>query len=106
MFTPRERQSLYQVMCAVRQIGKHHLEQKLQHIHEVMSITGITPTDVAQSRALTEPQMISILKQMSDTKKLYFAKFISMTALIGGCTENESKFSNWIISEIEVPTDF
>lgn len=106
LFTSQEKQSLYQVMCAVRKIGAHHMESKEQHIHEVMSITGITGKDQMQSRLLTQPQMIGILKQMDDGKKLYFAKFISITGLIGGLSEKETMFINWLFSEINIPTDF
>ena len=71
LFSPQEKQSLYQVMCAVRQIGNHHMMQKENHIHEVMAIAGITSNDQIQSRTLTQPQMTGILKRMEDGKKLY-----------------------------------
>lgn len=106
LFSPQEKQSLYQVMCAVRQIGSHHMAQKENHIYEVMSVVGITPNDQVQSRLLTQPQMTSILKRMDDGKKLYFAKFVSITGLIGGISEKETMFINWLYSEINVPTDF
>lgn len=94
LFTSQEKQSLYQVMCAVRKIGAHQMESKEQHIHEVMSATGITGTHQAQSRLLTQPQMIGVLKQMEASKKLYFAKFVSITSLIGGPSEKETMFIN------------
>lgn len=106
LFSSQEKQSLYQVMCAVRKIGAHHINQKEDHIHEVMSIVGITSTDQSQSRSLTQPQMMSILKNMHDGKKLYFAKFVSITGLIGGISEKETLFINWLYSEINVPTDY
>lgn len=106
LFSPQEKQSMYQVMCAVRQIGRHHMEQKENHIHEVMSIVGITTNDQIQSRSLTHQQMNAILKRMDDGKKLYFAKFVSITGLIGGISEKEMIFINWLYSEINVPTDF
>lgn len=106
LFTAQEKQSLYQVMCAVRQIGSHHMAAKEQHIHEVMSITNITSNDQVQSRLFTQQQMTDILKRMEDGKKLYFAKFVSITGLIGGISEKETMFINWLFSEINVPTDF
>lgn len=106
LFSPQEKQSLYQVMCAVRQIGNHHMMQKENHIHEVMAIAGITSNDQIQSRTLTQPQMMGILKRMEDGKKLYFAKFVSITGLIGGISEKETMFISWLYSEINVPTDF
>ena len=106
LFSPKEKQSLYQVMCAVRQIGNHHMDQKESHIKQVMSVVGITANDQMQSRSLTQPQMTSILKAMEDIKKLYFAKFVSITALIGGVSEKEEIFINWLYSDINVPTDF
>ncbi|MDE6522755.1 MAG: hypothetical protein K2L17_08065 [Muribaculaceae bacterium] len=68
LFSELEKQSLYQVMCGVRQIGGHHMPQKETHIREVMEITGITFNDQAQSRTLTQPQMMTILKRMDDGK--------------------------------------
>lgn len=106
LFSPQEKQSLYQVMCAVRQIGSHHMMQKENHIHEVMAITGISSNDQIQSRTLTQPQMMGILKRMDDGKKLYFAKFVSITGLIGSISEKEMMLINWLFSEINVPTDF
>ena len=106
LFSPQEKQSLYQVMCAVRQIGSHHMSQKLEHIQEVMAITGITSQDQVQSRTMSQQQMTGILKRMTDIKKLYFAKFVSITGLIGGISEKETMFINWLYSEINVPTDF
>lgn len=106
LLSPQEKQALYQVMCAVRQIGGHHMTQKEKHIHEVMSVAGITTNDQIQSRSLTQPQMISILRRMDDGKKLYFAKFVSITGLIGGISDKETMFINWLFSEINVPTDF
>ena len=106
LFSPQQKQSLYQVMCAVRQIGSHDMSAKENHIHEVMAITGITPSDQAQSRTLTQNQMITVLKRMDDPQKLYFAKFVSITGLIGGVTQKETMFINWLFSEINVPTDF
>lgn len=105
LFSPRQKQSLYQVMCAVRHIGSHDMQAKEKHIYEVMSITGISPSDQTQSRTLSQPQMISILKQMEDSQKLYFAKFVSITGLIGGITQKETMFINWLYSEINVPTN-
>lgn len=106
LFSPQEKQSLYQVMCAVRLIGNHHMMQKENHIHEVMAIARITSNDQTQSRTLTQPQMTDILKRMDDGKKLYFAKFVSITGLIGGISEKETMFINWLLSEINIPTDF
>ena len=93
-------------MCAVRQIGAHDMVAKECHIHEVMSIAGITTVDQAQSRLLSQPQMTGILKRMEDGKKLYFAKFVSITGLIGGINQKEAMFINWLFSEINIPTDF
>lgn len=106
LFSPQQKQSLYQVMCAVRKIGSHDMHTKEGHIHEVMAITGTSPNDQAQSRTLTQPQMMSILKRMDELQKLYFAKFVSITGLIGGITQKETMFINWLYSEINVPTDF
>lgn len=105
LFSSLEKQSLYQVMCAVAQIGGHHMTQKENHIYEVMSIVGITSDDQEMSRSLSEPQMTSILKQMDDVKKLYFAKFVSITGLLGGLSEKETMFINWLYSQINVPIE-
>lgn len=106
LFSPQEKQSLYQVMCAVRKIGGHHITEKTQHIQEVMSITGISEADKVQSRKLTQPQMTTTIKCMSTTKKLYLAKFVSMTALIGGASEKELMFLNWFFNEANISPDF
>lgn len=106
LFSPMEKQAMYQVMCAVRQIGAHHMADKERHIHEVMSIVGITPADQQQSRSLTQMQMTEVLKRMDDAKKLYFAKFTSITAIVGGPTQKEVMFLNWLYAELNVPSDF
>lgn len=105
LYSPKEKQSLYQVMCAVRQIGAHHMEQKENHIYEVMSIVGITSSDQIQSRSLSQSEMTGILKRMDDGQKLYFAKFVSVTGLIGGISDKEATFINWLFSEIDIPID-
>lgn len=106
LFSPQEKQSLYQILCAVRRIGNHHLADKEKHIIEVMSIVDISNNDQVQSRSLTQQQMIGILKRMDNGKKLYFAKFVSITGLIGGISQNETIFINWLFSELSIPTDF
>ena len=106
LFSPQEKQCLYQVRCAVRKMGNQQMMQKEKHIHEVMTISGITSNDQIQSRTLSQPQMTDILKRMDNGKKLYFAKFVSITGLIGGPSEKETMFINWLFSEINVPTDF
>lgn len=103
LFSNKEKQSIYQVMCAVRKIGAHHMVEKENVIHEVMQVTKITPSDQVQSRLLNQQQMISILTAMDEIKKMYFAKFISLVALEGGNTQNETLFVNWITNEIGVP---
>ena len=105
LFSPLQKQAMYQVMCAVRQIGAHDMIAKEQHIREVMTVTGISASDQAQSRSLTQSQMTTILKQMNEPQKLYFAKFVSITGLIGGISQKETMFINWIYSEVNVPTD-
>lgn len=106
LFSSQQKQVLYQTMCAVRLFGNHHMTEKWNHIQEVVNIVGITLNDKVQSRQLTQLQMISILKQMDDINKLYFAKFVSVTGLIGGISEKETSFINWLYNEISVPMDF
>lgn len=103
LFSPNEKQSLYQVMCAVRLVGNHNMKEKENHIREVMTIVGITSSNQIQSRLLTKLQINNILKRMDNLNKLYFAKFVSITGLIGGLSEKEEMFINSIYSEICVP---
>lgn len=105
LFSTQQKQSLYQVMCAVRQIGSHHMSEKENQILEVMNIVGITSQDQAQSRHLTHPQIIGILKLMNEGQKFYFAKFVSIIGLIGGPSEKEIQFINLLFSEVNIPTD-
>ncbi|MDE6228033.1 MAG: hypothetical protein K2M63_11010 [Muribaculaceae bacterium] len=105
LFSSSEKQTLYQVMCAVRSIGSHHLSEKEKHIHQLMRVLNISSYDQQASRTLTQLQMTSIMKGMEDVKKLYFAKFLSQTALIGGLSEKESLFLNWLFSEINIPSN-
>lgn len=106
LFAPKEKQSLYQAMCAVRSIGAHSMIQKESHIKEVMRIVGVTSYDQAASRQLNQQTMLDILRNMDNIKKLYFAKFVSLTGLIGGISEKEEMLINWLYSQIGVPTDF
>lgn len=103
LFSPAERQTLYQTMCAVRLMGQHAQDSKLKVIREAMAICNILSTDQEQSRTLTQPQMMDIMKQMDDGKKCYFAKFCSLVALAGGNSPKETIFLNWLYAEIKVP---
>lgn len=104
LFSPRERQAMYQVMCAVRQFGTHAQGEKLQVIREAMNICNISAVDQEQSRKLTQPQMMQILKSMEDINKCYFARFCSLVALAGGNSPKETMFLNWLYEEIDVPS--
>lgn len=103
LYNPRERQAIYQVMCATRQMGGHHMAEKEAEIRQVMNHIGITPTDQAISRTLTQQQMTATLRNMDDGPKLYFAKFISCIALVGGNNQKETMFVQWMNSEVGVP---
>ena len=103
LFAPEERQTLYQTMCAVRMMGQHAQAAKLQVIREAMAICSISSADQEQSRRLTQPQMLEIMKRMDDGKKCYFAKFCSLVALAGGNSQKDTMFLNWLYAEIEVP---
>ena len=103
LFSPAERQTLYQTMCAVRMMGQHAQAAKLQVIREAMAVCHITPADQEQSRRFSQPQMIEIMQRMDDGKKCYFAKFCSLVALAGGNSQKETMFLNWLYAEIEVP---
>lgn len=103
LFSPAERQTLYQTMCAVKIFGQHAPSAKLQVIRETMAVCNITPADQEQSRRFSQPQMIEIMKRMDDAKKCYFAKFCSLVALAGGNSQKETMFLNWLYAEIEVP---
>lgn len=98
-----EKQSIYQVLCAVRNIGKHDMESKEDVINEVMNIMGFTEQERIASRKLTQQQMTQALQKMSDEKKIYFAKFISNVALVGGVTTNESKFVFQLFNLFQIP---
>ena len=102
LFSPAERQTLYQTMCAVRKIGLHAQAAKLQVIREAMAVCNITPADQEQSRRFTQPQMMEIMKRMDDGKKCYFAKLCSLVALAGGNTQKETMFLNWLYAEIKI----
>ena len=103
LFSPAERQTLYQTMCTVRMMGQHAQVEKLQVIREAVAVCNITPADQDQSRRFTQPQMMEIMKRMDDGKKCYFAKFCSLVALAGGNSKKETMFLNWLYAEIEVP---
>lgn len=103
LFSPAERQALYQTMCAVRMMGQHAQAAKLQVIREAMDVCNISSTDQEQSRRFNQPQMMGIMKKMDDGKKLYFAKFCSLVALAGGNSQKETMFLNWLYAEIQVP---
>lgn len=103
LFSPEERQTLYQTMCGVRMMGQHAQEAKLQVIREAMAICNISAEDQDKSRRLTQPQMMEIMKNMDDGKKCFFAKFCSLVALAGGNSQKETLFLNWLYAEIEVP---
>ena len=100
LFSTKEKQSLYQDMCAVRLVGNHNMREKENHIREVMTIVEITSSDQIQSRLLTKLQINNILKRIDNINKLYFAKFVSITGLVGGLSEKEEMFINSIYSEI------
>ena len=103
LFSPAERQTLYQTMCAVRMMGQHAQAAKLQVIREAMAVCNISSADQVQSRRFSQPQMMEIMKRMDDGKKCYFAKFCSLVALAGGNSQKETMFLNWLYAEIEVP---
>lgn len=90
-------------MCAVRQIGAHNMAEKEAHIMEVSRVINITNTNVHLSRSKNQLQMTNTLKNMSDPQKWYFAKFVSITGLIGGLSPKEDQFINWLFSQVQVP---
>ena len=103
LYKPTEKQSIYQALCAVRNIGKHDMENKGNIINEVMNIIGFTEQDLIASRKLSLQQMAQILQKMSKEKKIYLAKFISNVALVGGATENETKFAYQLFNLFQIP---
>ena len=54
---------------------------------------NITVADVEDSRKLTEPQIVSILRGMDKLKKAYAAKFMAQVILADGVVpQKEEKF--------------
>ncbi|MDN0051753.1 hypothetical protein QVN91_01985 [Bacteroides caecigallinarum] len=106
LFESKERQALYQLICGVRLIGKHHMVEKENYIYDVTQVVGISSQDKEKSRSLTREEMVMTMKNMEDIKKLYLAKFASKVALIGGISQQETIFLNMLYKEIEVPEEF
>ena len=103
LYTASEKQSIYQALCAVRNIGKHDMENKGNIINEVMKIIGLTEQERISSRNLSLQQMTQILQKMDESKKIYLAKFISNVVLVGGATENETKFAYQLFNLFQIP---
>lgn len=105
-YSPRERESIYQVLCAIMKIAGHHTDEKWNFICEVMDAVGISKEDQKNSRKLNADQMNAALRSMSQIKKIYLAKFMSITSLIGEARERETKFVYGLFRIFEIPEDF
>lgn len=105
-YSPRERESIYQVLCAIMKIAGHHTDEKWSFICEVMDAVGISSEDQKNSRKLNADQMTTVLRHMSQIKKVYLAKFMSLTTLIGEPRDRETKFVYGLFRNFEIPEDF
>ena len=92
-FTPLEKQSLYQLLCAAMIVDGQRDSRELALIAEVNKIIGITTTDIEASRRLSEPEMTSCLRNMNSLKKAYVGKFVAQVVLADGViTQREEQF--------------
>lgn len=92
-FTSLEKQSLYQLLCGAMIVDGNRDTREISLINEVNKVMNITVADVEDSRKLTEPQIVSILRGMDKLKKAYAAKFMAQVILADGVvTQKEEKF--------------
>lgn len=103
-FTPLEKQSLYQLLCAAMIVDGQRDSRELALIAEVNKIIGITATDIEASRRLSEPEMTSCLRNMNSLKKAYVGKFVAQVVLADGViTQREEQFFYYMKNKLGLP---
>jgi uncharacterized tellurite resistance protein B-like protein len=103
-FTPLEKQSLYQLLCAAMIVDGQRDSRELALIAEVNKIIGITTTDIEASRRLSEPEMTSCLRNMNSLKKAYVGKFVAQVVLADGViTQREEQFFYYMKNKLGLP---
>ena len=103
-FTPLEKQSLYQLLCAAMIVDGQRDSRELALIAEVNKIIGITTADIEASRRLSEPEMTSCLRNMNSLKKAYVGKFVAQVVLADGViTQREEQFYYYINNKLGLP---
>ena len=103
-FTPLEKQSLYQLLCAAMIVDGQRDSRELALIAEVNKIIGITTADIEASRRLSEPEMTSCLRNMNSLKKAYVGKFVAQVVLADGViTQSEEQFFYYMKKKLGLP---
>lgn len=103
-FTPLEKQSLYQLLCAAMIVDGQRDSRELALIAEVNKIIGITTADIEASRRLSEPEMTSCLRNMNSLKKAYVGKFVAQVVLADGViTQREEQFFYYMKNKLGLP---
>ena len=103
-FTPLEKQSLYQLLCAAMIVDGQRDSRELALIAEVNKIIGITTADIEASRRLSEPEMTSCLRNMNSLKKAYVGKFVAQVVLADGViTQREEQFFYYMKQKLGLP---
>ena len=103
-FTPLEKQSLYQLLCAAMIVDGQRDSRELALIAGVNKIIGITTADIEASRRLSEPEMTSCLRNMNSLKKAYVGKFVAQVVLAAGViTQREAQFFYYMQKKLGLP---
>lgn len=103
-FTPLEKQSLYQLLCATMIVDGQRDSRELALIDEINRIIGITNADIEASRRLSEPEMTNCLRNMETLKKAYVGKFVAQVVLADGViTQREEQFFYYMKKKLDLP---
>ena len=105
-YSPIEKESIYQVVCAAMVIDGERDPRELRLVEEIVGIIGLTPLEREDSRRLDEPTMTRTIQNMSVIKRAYVAKLIAQMILADGkVAEREELLFNFFISKFNLPQD-
>ncbi|MCR4853323.1 MAG: TerB family tellurite resistance protein [Prevotella sp.] len=103
-FSSLEKESLYQVVCAAMMVDGVKDPREVKLVEEIVNIIGLSPSERAASRQLDEPTMSRTIRNMSELKRAYVAKFIAQMILVDGkIAPIEEKFFYYICDSLNLP---
>lgn len=103
-FSSLEKQSMYQILCGTSMVDGNRDIREIMLINEIVDTLGITEAEIKSSRTLDMQTQLSVLKSMSQAKKMMLSSLMCQVIIADGVIDpKEESFFNYYRQLLDLP---